>query len=270
LVSLLTIAIIALAFFLNSDRFVFLSADEPYRVYDIFGMTQFYRLVLRVVVVTSIALLVVQVEELMGRRMFLGFLLGQFDRPKAEERIVLTMDLVDSTGLAERLGDMRYFRFLNYTYSLMTDAVLRNEAEIHKYVGDEVFFTWPMRIGVREENCLDLYFDVMDRIRSHENDIKREFGVVPRYRAALHGGRVISAQIGHIKRAIDLNGDVMNSVSRMLGLAKSMKVDLLVSAELLERIPTATERFAIGPQNIVPVKGRRREVRVHTVERLRK
>jgi adenylate cyclase len=270
LVSLLTIAIIALAFFLNSDRFVFLSADEPYRVYDIFGMTQFYRLVLRVVVVTSIALLVVQVEELMGRRMFLGFLLGQFDRPKAEERIVLTMDLVDSTGLAERLGDMRYFRFLNYTYSLMTDAVLRNEAEIHKYVGDEVFFTWPMGIGVREENCLDLYFDVMDRIRSHENDIKREFGVVPRYRAALHGGRVISAQIGHIKRAIDLNGDVMNSVSRMLGLAKSMKVDLLVSAELLERIPTATERFAIGPQNIVPVKGRRREVRVHTVERLRK
>ncbi len=270
LVSLLTIAIIALAFFLNSDRFVFLSADEPYRVYDIFGMTQFYRLVLRVVVVTSIALLVVQVEELMGRRMFLGFLLGQFDRPKAEERIVLTMDLVDSTGLAERLGDMRYFRFLNYTYSLMTDAVLRNEAEIHKYVGDEVFFTWPMGIGVREENCLDLYFDVMDRIRSHENDIKREFGVVPRYRAALHGGRVISAQIGHIKRAVDLNGDVMNSVSRMLGLAKSMKVDLLVSAELLERIPTATERFAIGPQNIVPVKGRRREVRVHTVERLRK
>ena len=270
LVSLLTIAIIALDFFLNSDRFVFLSADEPYRVYDIFGMTQFYRLVLRVVVVTSIALLVVQVEELMGRRMFLGFLLGQFDRPKAEERIVLTMDLVDSTGLAERLGDMRYFRFLNYTYSLMTDAVLRNEAEIHKYVGDEVFFTWPMRIGVREENCLDLYFDVMDRIRSHESDIKREFGVVPRYRAALHGGRVISAQIGHIKRAIDLNGDVMNSVSRMLGLAKSMKVDLLVSAELLERIPTATERFAIGPQNIVPVKGRRREVRVHTVERLRK
>ena len=49
--------------------------------------------------------------------------------------------------MAERLGDVRYFRFLNYTYSLMTDAMLRNEAEIHKYVGDEVIFTWPMRIG---------------------------------------------------------------------------------------------------------------------------
>jgi adenylate cyclase len=86
----------------------------------------------------------------------------------------------------------------------------------------------------------------------------------------LHGGRVISAQVGHIKRAIDFSGDVMNSVSRMLGLAKAMKTDILVSAELLARIPAASERFTIGPQHIVPVKGRRREVRVHAVERMRR
>jgi class 3 adenylate cyclase len=61
----------------------------------------------------------------------------------------------------------------------------------------------------------------------------------------------------------------MNSVSRMLGLAKAMKVELLVSAELLERVPTAKERFRIGPENVVPVKGRRREVRVHALERMR-
>ncbi len=270
LVNLLTIVLIAAAFLANSDRMLLLGTDEPYRVYDIFAMGQFYKLMLRVIVVTSIAILVVQVEELMGRRMFLGFLLGRFDRPKAEERIVLTMDLVGSTGLAEHMGDLRYYRFLNYTYSLMTDAVLRNEAEIHKYVGDEVIFTWPMRVGVRYENCLDLYFDIVERIALHENDLKREFGTVPQYRAALHGGRVISAQVGHIKRAIDFSGDVMNSVSRMLGLAKAMKTDILVSAELLARIPAASERFTIGPQHIVPVKGRRREVRVHAVERMRR
>lgn len=267
LVNLLTIALIALAFALNSDRFAWFADDQPEKVQEIFLMAQLYKLMLRVMVVTSMAILVVQVEELMGRRMFLGFLLGRYERPVAEERVVLTMDLVGSTTLAERMGDLRYFRFLNTTYSLMTDAILRNEADIHKYVGDEVIFTWPMRIGVRYENCLDLYFDIIDRIALHENDLKREFGVVPQYRAALHGGRVISAQIGHTKRALELSGDVMNSVSRMLGLAKDMKVDLLVSAELLARIPTAGERFTIGPQHIVPVKGRRREVRVHAVER---
>lgn len=266
-VNALTIALIALAFALRSDHFHWFTGERPEKVQQIFMMGTLYKLMLRVVVVTSIAILTVQVEELMGRRMFLGALLGRYEKPQAEERVVLTMDLVRSTTLAERMGDVHYFRFLNYTYSLMTDAILRNEADVHKYVGDEVIFTWPMRIGVRYENCLDLYFDIMERIKAHENNLKREFGVVPEYRAAVHGGRVISAEIGHTKRSLELSGDVMNSVSRMLGLAKEMKVDLLASSELLDRIPNAKERFNIGPQRSVPVKGRRREVSVHEVER---
>lgn len=269
LVNLLTIALIALAFGMKSESFTWFADDRPDKVQQIFLMAQFYKLMLRVVVVTSIAILVVQVEELMGRRMFVGFLLGRYERPVAEERVVLTMDLVGSTALAERMGDLRYFRFINTTYSLMTDAVLRNEADIHKYVGDEVIFTWPMHVGVRYENCMDLFFDIQERITQHAEVLRGEFGVVPQFRAALHGGRVISAQVGHTKRSLELSGDVMNSVSRILGVAKDLKADLLVSNEMLQRLPKAFERFEIGPENVVPVKGRKREVRVHAVSRFR-
>lgn len=267
-VNLLTIVLFGLAFLMQAEQLLPFASEDPYRMHEMFMMKQFYQLALRVVLVTSIAILVVQVEELMGRRMFLGFLLGRYERPKAEERVILTIDLVGSTALAERMGDMTYYRFLNTTYSLMTDAVLHNDAEIHKYIGDEVIFTWPMRIGVREENCLDLFFMINERIRQHEKELMEEFGAVPKFRAGLHGGRVISAQVGHIKRAIDLSGDVMNSVSRILGLAKTMHVDILVSAELLARMPNASKRFRIGPQHVVPVRGRKREVRVHEVERM--
>ena len=103
--------------------------------------------------------------------------------------------------------------------------------------------------------------------RGTEAGPKPPDGLVPVFRAGLHGGRVISAQVGHIKRTVDLSGDVMNSVSRMLGLAKTMKVNILVSAELIERMPDAAVRFEIGPQHTVPVKGKRREVRVHELAR---
>ena len=267
LVNVLTMVLLLVAWSFKMREFSMLDAAKPRQMQDVFMMMQFYQLILRVVVVTSIAIAVVQVEEWMGRRTFLGFLLGRYERPKREERVVLTMDLVGSTELAERLGDLQYYRFLNHTYSLMTDAVLRNEADIHKYVGDEVIFTWPMRVGLRHFNCIDLFFDIVERIAEHENDMRREYGVVPQYRAGLHGGRVISAQVGHIKRTVDLSGDVMNSVSRMLGLAKTMKTDILVSAELLERLPDAGTRFIIGPQHTVPVKGKRKEVRVHGIAR---
>lgn len=267
LVNILTMVFLLVAWSFRMRDFSLFDTIRPARMQDVFLMMQFYQLVLRVVVVTSIAIAVVQVEEWMGRRTFMGFLLGRYEKPKREERVVLTMDLVGSTELAERLGDLRYYRFLNHTYSLMTDAVLRNEADIHKYVGDEVIFTWPMRVGIRHHNCLDLFFDIIARIEANTNDLQREYGAVPRFRAAVHGGRVISAQVGHIKRTVDLSGDVMNSVSRMLGLAKTMKTDILVSAELIERMPNAPERFVIGVQHTVPVKGRRREVRVHELAR---
>lgn len=269
-VNLLTIGLLALGWAFDRQADLPGGNAEMGHMGQLLWTNEFLRLVVQVVVVTSLAILVVQIEELMGRRMFLGFLLGRYERPEAEERIMLSIDLAGSTALAEKLGDLKYFRLLNRTYALMTDAVLRNEAEIHKYVGDEVIFTWPMRDGQRDLNCLDLYFDIEERIRTHAGELEAEFGVVPHYRAAVHGGRVISAQIGHIKRAIEFSGDVMNAVSRMLGLCKELNAGLLVSTELLNRLKGVEERFAVGPLQVVPVRGRRRQVNVHAVTRTHK
>ncbi|MFT3885934.1 MAG: adenylate/guanylate cyclase domain-containing protein [Flavobacteriales bacterium] len=268
-VNLFTIVVLVLALRLNNEQALPFNGTQPRTAGHLIVTEGFYRLILQVVVVTSIAILVVQVEELMGRRLFLGFLLGWYEKPRDEERIVLSIDLVGSTALSERMGDLRYFRFLNQTYSLMTDAVLRNEAEIHKYVGDEVIFTWTMKKGLRHLNCLDLYFDITERIKQHEGELMQEFGHVPHFRGAVHGGRVITARIGHIKRAIDLSGDVMNTVSRMLGLCKGMKADLLVSSALLMRMTGVEQRFSLSDEQVLPVKGRRREVPLRAVERLR-
>lgn len=268
LINLFTILLVGMIFQVDPSRFPELSADPSARVGDIFSMRKFYQFVLRVVLVTSVALLVVQLEEMIGRRTILGVLFARYEKPVTEERVVLTMDLVGSSALAERLGDMLYYRFLNRVHALSTDAVLRNEAEIYKYVGDEVIFTWPVRLGVRDGNCLDLYFDIMARIQAHAEEFEREFGHVPAYRAAVHAGPVIAAQVGHVKRSIEFSGDVMNSVSRMVDVAKHMKVGLLVSSELLGKMPRADERFKLSDEHVVPVKGRRREVRVHVVERL--
>ena len=203
----------------------------------------------------------------MGRRFFLGFLLGWYDKPREAERVVLSIDLVGSSALNERLGDMLYFRFLNTTHSLMTDAVLRHDAEIHKYVGDEVIFTWTMREGIRHFNCMNLFFDIRERLEAHRPEMMREFGVAPQFRGGLHGGKVITAQVGHIKRAIDLSGDVMNTTSRVLSLSKEQKADLMITEDLLQRMPTADEHFVLGEMALLRVKGGKRQMGVRMVER---
>ena len=55
--------------------------------------------------------------------------------------------------------------------------------------GDEVIFTWRLKQGERYGNALDLYFDIMERIELLRDELMREYGCVPHYRAAAHGGK---------------------------------------------------------------------------------
>lgn len=57
-----------------------------------------------------IALFLVQVGEKFGPGVPLGFLRGQYHRPKEEDRIFMFLDLKSSTTLAEQLGHLKYSR----------------------------------------------------------------------------------------------------------------------------------------------------------------
>ncbi|HQV39534.1 MAG: adenylate/guanylate cyclase domain-containing protein [Flavobacteriales bacterium] len=266
-VNLFTIALLAATLAANRGHTLPFTGDAGLTVGHLLASGEIFRFALLVVVVTSVSILVIQVEEFMGRRFFMGFLLGWYDKPREAERVVLSIDLVGSSALNERLGDLLYYRFLNTTLSLMTDSVLRHDAEIHKYVGDEVIFTWTMRDGTHNFNCLGLFFDIKERLEAHRQIMMREFGVAPEFRGGLHGGRVITAQVGHIKRAIDLSGDVMNTTSRLQSLAKELKADLMITQELRDRMPDADKRFTFGDLELLRVKGGKRQMGVRTVAR---
>ncbi len=266
-VNVFTVTLVTLAWLASRGHEMPVADRLHWPLEDVVAAMGIYRFALQVVVVTSASILVVQVEEFMGRRFFLGFLLGWYDKPRVGERVMLSIDLVGSSALNERLGDMLYFRFLNTTHSLMTEAVLRHDAEIHKYVGDEVIFTWTIQTGTRHNNCLDLFFDIQERLEAHRPLMLREFGAMPQFRGGLHGGRVITAQIGHIKRAIDFSGDVMNTTSRVQSVAKNQHVDLMMTQELLDRMPDADEHYRFGPPELMRVKGGKRHLVVRSVQR---
>ena len=71
--------------------------------------------------------------------------------------------------------------------------------------------------------------------RNSENYVKN-FGVKPQFKAGLHFGKVISAQIGDLKREIVYNGDVLNTTSRIQDECNRFHRDCLVSGNLMNRL----------------------------------
>ena len=208
--------------------------------------------------------LLAQLIQLVGNRTFRALIRGRYHRPRTEERFFLFVDIVGSTALAERLGPTAVHDFLNRVFQIASDPVDDHAGDVHQYVGDEMVVTWTVREGRTAARPLACLFAIEEALQLAGADFERDFASVPRLRAALHAGPVITGEVGGSRRAIVFHGDVMNTASRIENATRELERPFLVSEEALSRIE-GTEAYALedlGPQQL---RGRAAPMRVYAV-----
>jgi adenylate cyclase len=89
--------------------------------------------------------------------------------------------------------------------------------------------------------------------------------VVPAFKAGYHYGTVITGEIGDIKKDIVFHGDTINTASRIRSECTVAKKDLLMSADLLQRISIDD---SLTPETIgkIHLRGRQQEIELYTVK----
>lgn len=187
-------------------------------------------------VATGFVLFVLQMRRLIGPRTFTNILLGRYLRPVREERVFVLFDLVDSTRLAAELGDERFHAYLSAVLEDADRAVEEHGGEVHAFVGDALIATWPLGGATANAAAAEAVFAARDRLEARAGEYARRFGARPRLRAAMHCGTVVAGECGDSKRQITYLGDALNVTARIEGLAKALGTDVLVSADLLERM----------------------------------
>lgn len=214
--------------------------------------------------VTVLLVMLRHASQIVGEKSFRDIIRGRYHRPRAEERFFLFVDVVGSTPVAERLGPLAVHRYLDRVFQVASDPVDAHYGEVHQYVGDEMVVTWSVaegRPGARPLACL---FAIEAALEAAAPEFEREFGTVPRIRAALHAGEVVTGEIGGSRRAIVFHGDVMNTTSRIENATRTLGRDFLVSEDALARLE-GSERYApedLGPQQL---RGREAMMRVYAV-----
>jgi len=182
-----------------------------------------------------------EIGSLLGFRTIRNLLTGRYVRPRREQRAFLLIDMKNSTGLAERLGPLRFHELLNDFFRDIADAALECEAEIYKYVGDEAILTWSGADALGDGDCLACPFVAEDFIEANRARYLARFGEVPAFRAASHFGEIVTGEIGDVRREIAYVGDTLNVAARLLEAAKELGRDVLVSTDLLEHATLAAE-----------------------------
>ncbi len=206
-----------------------------------------------------------ELGSLLGFGTLKNFLTGRYVQPRREERVFLLIDMKDSTGLAERLGPVRFHELLNAFFRNIADAALECDAEIHKYVGDEAILTWLS--GGALGDCLACPFIAIDRIADHGDEYRKRFGAVPTFRASLHCGEIVAGEMGDIRREIAYVGDTLNVAARLLEHAKTTGHDVLVSADMLAQAPLPADLRA-EPLPDLAVRGRAAPLAIAALSRV--
>ncbi|MBX9934930.1 MAG: adenylate/guanylate cyclase domain-containing protein [Methylobacterium sp.] len=216
-------------------------------------------------VVSALLVSALRVRDLIGSETFASLIVGRYHRPVSEERVFLFLDLVGSTTYAERHGDLAAQELLKAVFSAIAEPVRRYRGQVDDYVGDQVIISWPFSRGVEKARCVACVFAIRQTLRSDQERWVTRFGLLPELRAALHGGNVVTAEVGVDRHKIAYFGDVMNATARLEGLCRDTGKPVLISDAVLSRLPALPDGIdaeALGPYRL---RGRSEAMTVHAL-----
>jgi len=206
-----------------------------------------------------------QLDKKFGPGNLIKMITGKYHQPVAEERIFLFLDLKDSTGIAERLGHIKYSQLLQDCFSDISKIIRDYQAEIYQYVGDEVVLTWPANRGFKNNNCIRLFFEFQKIIKNRSSYYIENYKCIPEFKGGMHYGMVTTVEIGDVKKEIVFHGDVLNTSSRIQNLCKKYQRDLLVSGCMITRMPSCDHLTSYYIDSVVP-RGKSETIEIHCVK----
>jgi adenylate cyclase len=203
-----------------------------------------------------------QLDGLLGPGVLLRYLTGRYHRPRRERRIFMFVDIEGSVALSERLSLEAYYGLVNDFFRDVATPVLDSGGEIYEYVGDEVVISWKHHVGLRNANCVRAFFEIEKAVWGNSGRYLKRYGAVPEFKAGLHEGEVIAAEMGSLKKVIAFNGEVLNVTARIQGECNRLGRRLLASAQLVNELELPAD---VTPRSVGPVKLRGTEAPMELV-----
>lgn len=229
----------------------FFSQEVFTQTFYFFGSWLFIKNYVIWLFIVLITLIVLMVNDKYGPGVFPDYLLGRYFRPKHERRIFMFADIKNATGIAESLGEEKYFNFLKDFFRHVAPAIVQTRGEVYQYVGDEVVVSWKMKWGLKRGNAIQCFYSMKKIIDYKAPKYLKRYGVVPEFKVGLHYGTVMVGEIGQIKRDIAFSGDVLNTTSRIQALCNELGVEILASkqfADIAYKLPRRVTKEEVGKE----------------------
>lgn len=207
--------------------------------------------------------LIIEVNEKYAPGVFMDILMGKYLEPKIEKRIVMFIDLKDSTPIAEKLGHKQYFKFIREFIYHISNALIEHGGSIYQYVGDEIVVSW-LFDKKNTKRCMSALIEARRNLQKNSEEFRRVFGILPEFRVGIHLGDVTVGEIGVIKKDIAMSGDTMNTTARIRSACSELNQKFIVSKEFKELVDL--KEWQTENLGIIELKGKGQGVELFSLK----
>ena len=204
-------------------------------------------------VIFAITQLYLEINDKYAPGVFLDILAGKYITPRNENRIIMFIDLKDSTPIAEKLGHQNNFLFIREFIYDLSLALIEHNGIIYQYVGDEIVVSWKYN-KENMKNCMASVITARKNIQKRSENYRRVYGIIPEFRIGIHVGDVTVGEIGVIKKDLAMSGDTMNTTARIRSACNELNQKFIVSKDFVEK--SHLKSFQIENLGMVELKGK--------------
>jgi adenylate cyclase len=207
--------------------------------------------------------LAIEINEKYSPGVFFDIMLGRYLKPREESRIIMFLDLKDSTPIAEKLGHNEYFLFIRDFIFYTSAGIMKHNGRIYQYLGDEIVVWWPDN-KQNAKKCVQALLEIRKELNKNGERFRRRYGVIPEYKAGIHVGTVMVGQIGIIKKDLVMSGDAINTAARIRSACSEMNQKYMLSKEMNELL----ELKDFQSENLGPIelKGKNQTVELFALK----
>ncbi|MEO7982501.1 MAG: adenylate/guanylate cyclase domain-containing protein [Bacteroidota bacterium] len=194
---------------------------------------------------------------------FFNIIVGKYLQPREEKRIIMFIDLKNSTPIAEKLGHKEYFKFIRDVIYCMSAGIAEHDGRVYQYVGDEIVAWWPAtKLNARK--CINSIIEARKILNKNADIFRWGYDITPEYKVGIHAGNITIGQVGITKKDLVMSGDTINTAARIRSACTELNQKFLVSKEIIELLDM--KDWQSESMGLVDLKGKNESIELFTLK----
>jgi len=176
-----------------------------------------------------------------------------------KEITVMFTDIADFTRISENCPPELLMQQLSWYFDKIANIIRRNNGLVDKYIGDAVMAIWnaPQDDPEHIKNACTTAIEIRKEMHAFALEQEAKGEMAFHTRVGIDTGIAVVGNVGSSDRMnYTVIGDIVNNASRLEGVNKLYKTDVLISQKIAERL---NNDFLLKPIAKVIVKGKTKE-----------